>query len=164
MTTTITSTKTPNQVARLRLLLLALALGSATMLIFKKPPYTNIENDQLQVMLNNNIPIYDIRRPEEWQQTGVIEGSQLLTFIDANGQIKPDFINRFTTEIDKNAPVILICRTGNRTSKLAHHLMAELGYTNIFNVDDGINQWLREKRPVTQIIKPTFDAYIGREL
>ncbi|VAW55090.1 hypothetical protein MNBD_GAMMA05-250 [hydrothermal vent metagenome] len=164
MTTTIKTTKTPRRVSRLRLLLLALVLGSAIMLIFKEPPYTNIENDQLQVMLNKNIPIYDIRRPEEWQQTGVIEGSHLLTFIDTRGQIKPDFINRFTTEVDKDEPVILICRTGSRTSKLAHHLMTELGYTNIFNVDDGIKQWLREKRQVTQIIKPASDAYFGRRL
>jgi len=142
---------------------LALVLASVIMLNFKEPLYTNLNNEQLQVMLENNTPIYDVRRADEWQQTGVIEGSNLLTFVDSSGQVKPGFINRFTAEINKDDPVILICRTGSRTSKLAHHLMAELDYTNVFNVDDGINKWLREKRPVIQIIKPALDTY-SREL
>lgn len=164
MSTTNTAAATPNHTNRLRLILLAMVLASAMMLILKETLYTNLNNEQLQVMLENNIPIYDVRRPEEWQQTGVIEGSHLLTFVDARGQVKPDFINRFTTEIDKDDPVILICRTGSRTSRLAHHLMAELGYTNVFNVDHGINQWIREKRPVTRIINPALDAYYSRGL
>ncbi len=164
MSTTSTTVAIPNRTNRFRLILSALALALAIMLVFKETLYTNLNNEQLQIMLENNIPIYDVRRPEEWQQTGVIEGSHLLTFVDANGQVKPDFINRFTTAINKDDPVILICHTGSRTSKLAHHLMAELDYTNVFNVDDGINRWIREKRPVTQIIKPALDAYNSRRL
>ena len=125
---------------------------------FNETPYNNIENDQLQTMLENNTPIYDVRRPEEWYQTGVIEGSQLLTFVDANGRVQANFFSRFTADVGKNEPVILICRTGSRTSTLARHLVEELGYTNIFNVDDGINQWLRENRLVQSIIKPTFET------
>ena len=151
MSTTNTAAATPSHTNRLRLILLILVLASAMMLVFKETLYTNLNNGQLQVMLENNIPIYDVRRPEEWQQAGVIEGSHLLTFVDARGQVKPDFINRFTTEIDRDAPVILICRTGSRTSKLAHHLMAELGYTNVFNVDDGINQWIRDKNQLYKL-------------
>ena len=125
---------------------------------FNETPYNNIENDQLQTMLENNTPIYDVRRPEEWYQTGVIEGSQLLTFVDANGRVQANFFSRFTADVGKNEPVILICRTGSRTSTLARHLVEELGYTNVFNVDDGINQWLRENRLVQSIIKPTFET------
>ena len=67
-------------------------------------------------------------------------------------------MSRFTADVGKNDPVILICRTGSRTSTLARHLVEELGYTNVFNVDDGINQWLRENRLVQNIIKPTFET------
>ena len=125
---------------------------------FNETPYNNIENDQLQTMLENNTPIYDVRRPEEWYQTGVIEGSQLLTFVDANGRVQANFFSRFTADVGKSDPVILICGTGSRTSTLARHLVEELGYTNVFNVDDGINQWLRENRLVQSIIKPTFET------
>ena len=148
----------PNLNKNLRLLLIiAVFLSLALFFGIKEPPYSNIENDQLQTMLENNVPIYDVRRPEEWYQTGVIEGSQLLTFVDANGRVQENFLSRFTADVAKNDPVILICRTGSRTSTLARHLVEELGYTNVFNVDDGINQWLRENRPVQNIIKPTFE-------
>ena len=148
----------PNLNKNLRfLLIIAVFLSLAVFFGIKEPPYSNIENDQLQTMPENNVPIYDVRRPEEWYQTGVIEGSQLLTFVDANGRVQENFLSRFIADVGKNDPVILICRTGSRTSTLARHLVEELGYTNVFNVDDGINQWLRENRPVQNIIKPTLE-------
>jgi rhodanese-related sulfurtransferase len=156
-------TSAPDYPPTLKLVLLTLALTTAFALIFRELPYKNIGNDELQLMLNDNIPIYDVRRPDEWIQTGVIEGSNLLTFADAYGRIKPSFLSRFTAEIKKDDIVILICRTGNRTSNLARYLADEFGYTNVFNVGDGINKWLREKRPVIQIIKPALDTY-SREL
>lgn len=116
-----------------------------------EPPYGNLDNEQLKAMLEKNVPIYDIRRPEEWRQTGVVEGSQLLTFVDAGGRLMPDFLPSFTSVVGKGDPVILICRTGNRTSTLARHLVEQMGYTNVFNVRDGIVQWIRDERPVTRL-------------
>ena len=74
------------------LLLLALALSGCA-----EPPYNNLNNEQLKTLLKQGTPIYDIRRPEEWRQTGVVEGSQLLTFVDNGGRVKPDFLSRFTS-------------------------------------------------------------------
>jgi len=116
-----------------------------------EPPYSNLDNDQLKTMLEQDVPIYDIRRPEEWRQTGVVEGSQLLTFVDASGRVMPDFLPRFTSVVGKDDPVILICRTGSRTSTLARHLVEQMGYTNVFNVRNGITQWIRDERPVTRL-------------
>lgn len=132
----------------IRLIFVVLLLALALYLGFSPPPYNSLNNDQLQVMLKNNVPIYDIRRPEEWRETGVIEGSQLLTFVDAGGRLQPEFLEKFTNSIGKDDPVILICHTGSRTSNLARHLVKQLGYTNVFNVSDGINRWIRESRPV----------------
>jgi len=116
-----------------------------------EPPYNNLNNEQLKTMLEQNAPIYDIRRPEEWRQTGVIEGSQLLTFVDANGRMITDFLPHFTSAVGKDDPVILICRTGNRTSALASYLVEKMGYTQVFNVRNGITQWIRDERPVTRL-------------
>ncbi len=142
--------------------LLVLVFVSAMVLTIKEPPYNNIENDELQLMLDNKVPLYDVRRPDEWRQTGVIENSHLLTFVGANGYVKPDFLSRFTAEVNKDDAVILICRTGNRTSKLARYLADELGYTNIYNVDDGISHWIREKRPVKNVITRTSEIHSSR--
>ena len=123
--------------------LLLMALSACS-----EPPYTNINSAELETLLQQDIPIYDVRRPEEWRQTGVVEGSKLLTFVDASGRLKPDFIERFTTANNQQDPVILICRTGSRTSTLARLLVEQLGYTQVYNVRDGITRWIREDRPV----------------
>jgi len=102
-------------------------------------------------MLEKNVSIYDIRRPDEWRQTGVVKGSQLLTFVDGSGRVKPDFLARFTAKVGKDDPVILICRTGNRTSKLARHLVEKMGFTQVHNVRNGITQWIRDGQPIVRL-------------
>ncbi len=116
-----------------------------------EPPYHNLDNEQLAAKLEQNVPIYDIRRPEEWQQTGVVKNSHLLTFVDSKGRLQADFLEKFTAAIGKNDPVILICRTGNRTDTLARYLVEKMGYTQVYNVRHGIRRWIREKRPVTRL-------------
>lgn len=115
-----------------------------------KPPYENVDNAGLQALLQQGVPLYDIRRAEEWQQTGVVEGSRKLTFVDAIGQLNPEFMNRLTAQVGKNDPVVLICRTGNRTDALARELMERHGYTRVYNVKDGITGWIAEGRPVVR--------------
>lgn len=114
------------------------------------PPYTNVDSAGLATLLDQGVPLYDIRRPDEWRQTGVVAGSRKLTFVDANGRLRPGFLESLTADIDPNAPLVLICRTGNRTDVLARHLVEQLGYTRVYNVRDGITQWIREGRPVSR--------------
>jgi rhodanese-related sulfurtransferase len=129
----------------LGVVLLAVALGGCA-----EPPYSNADNDQLKALLAQGVPIYDIRRPEEWRETGVVEGSRKLTFVDAGGRPNPEFLPRFNAEVGKNDPVILICRTGNRTDKLARELMEEQGYTQVYNVRHGITGWIAGNNPVVK--------------
>jgi len=128
------------------LLLLVIALSACA-----EPPYNNLDNKQLRIMLEQNTPVYDIRRPDEWLQTGVIQGSQLLTFVDANGRVKADFLARFTAAVDKDDPVILICRTGSRTSTLARHLVEKMGFTQVYNVRNGITRWISDGQPIKHL-------------
>ncbi len=116
-----------------------------------EPPYKNINNAQLKAMLKQGIPVYDVRRDDEWKRTGVIKDSKLLTIIGKDARVTANFMPDFTSAIDKNSPVILICRTGNRTRKLARHLIEEKGYTNIYNVRDGIDQWIKDGNPVSRV-------------
>jgi len=116
-----------------------------------EPAYHNLDNSQLKSLLKQNVPIYDIRRPDEWRQTGVVSGSRLLTFVDPNGRIKADFLERFSAAVDKDDPVILICRTGSRTSALARLLAEKMGFTQVYNVRHGISQWIRDGQPITRL-------------
>lgn len=122
--------------------LFALVLGGCA-----EPPYTNVDNAKLKTLQAQGVPVYDIRRPEEWRQTGVVEGSRTLTWMNKSGQPNPEFLSRFTAEVGKNDPVVLICRTGSRTDKLAREL-AEQGYTQVYNVRHGITRWIGEDNPI----------------
>ncbi len=109
-----------------------------------------IGNDEVKALLASGVPIYDVRRPDEWQQTGVIAGSRRLTFIDASGQVPPNFLPRLTSAVDKDAPVILVCRTGNRSGVLSRYLVEKLGYTKVYNVSRGISGWIAAGQPVVR--------------
>ena len=113
-----------------------------------EPPYTNVDNAGLEQLLQRDVPLFDVRLPEEWQETGVVAGSQRLTFLDANGRVAPGFLQDLTSSVPQNQPIALICRTGNRTDVLARHLIEQMGYTEVYNVRDGIMGWIGEGRPV----------------
>lgn len=129
----------------LGVVLLAAVLGGCA-----EPPYSNADNDQLKALLAQGVPIYDIRRPEEWRSTGVVEGSRKLTFVDAGRRPNPEFLPHFAAEVGKDDPVVLICRTGSRTDKLARELMEKQGYTQVYNVRHGITGWIAGNNPVVK--------------
>ena len=92
--------------------------------------------------------MYDIRRAEEWRQTGVLAGSHTLTFVDAGGRINPEIISKLTQAVRPDQPVILICHSGNRSAVLARELVEQFGYTQVYNVSGGISRWIGESRLV----------------
>ena len=49
-------------------------------------------------------------------------------------------------------PVILICRSGNRTRAATQFLSEQAGYKTVYNVTHGMNGWMAEKRA---IVPPT---------
>lgn len=128
--------------------LIAFSLLLLPLQVFATTPYTNIDSLELKNLQAQGIPVYDIRRAEEWSQTGVLAGSHKLTFVDATGKLMPDFVDKFTKAVGKNEPVILICRTGNRTDVLSRALIQQLGYTRVYNVKDGITRWISDGLPV----------------
>jgi len=114
----------------------------------------HINNEELKQLLTENVPIIDIRRAEEWQQTGVVEDSHLMTFFDKKGKYDfPKWLAALDKIAKKDQPFILICRTGNRTNVLSNALSKKLGYKHVYNVKKGITHWKREGLPVVSAVK-----------
>ena len=105
----------------------------------------HINNEQIKELLKNNIPIVDIRRSSEWDQTGVVPKSIMLTFFDKEGNYNYDeWYEKLRLEIDEGRPIILICRTGRRTAIIAK-MMEIKEYDNvIYNAKSGITSWIDE--------------------
>ena len=43
----------------------------------------NIDNQKLQFLISDGVPIIDIREEIEWKDTGVVNKSHLITFFDS---------------------------------------------------------------------------------
>ena len=96
------------------------------------PKLQQASNQDLQRAQKNGTLIIDIRRPEEWAQTGIIEGAELITAFTKSGQLHPEFQQKFMSVItDRDTPVMLYCRTGNRTTNLGRALVDQLGFADV---------------------------------
>ncbi len=117
---------------------------------FVPPKYDNIGNAELQALLDRGVKIVDVRRAEEWAKTGIVDGSHKLTAFDQNSRFVRSFPGAFQDYVGPDEEIILICRTGNRSSVIAHMLTEQAGYTKVYNVTDGIVQWMKDKNPVVK--------------
>lgn len=79
------------------------------------------------------LQLIDVRSPEEFQHDGHIAGARLIPL--------PALAMRLS-EISRETPVAIICRSGNR-SQVAADMLAQQGYTEISNVQGGMIAWTR---------------------
>jgi rhodanese-related sulfurtransferase len=95
--------------------------------------YQNISPDQLNVMLKNKDFVFvNVHIPFE----GNIVDTDLSIPYD---QISaPENLSQLPT--DKNAKIVLYCRSG-RMSQIAAEELVKLGYTDIWNLDGGMVEW-----------------------
>lgn len=81
----------------------------------------------------HSVTLVDVRTPIEWADTGIPSGARTVSW----GQ--PDFVQRMLDLVagDRNAPVVLICRTGNRSAR-AMAALREGGFTQVRHVAEGM--------------------------
>jgi rhodanese-related sulfurtransferase len=112
----------------------------------------SVGNEQLKALIKQGTPVVDLRTAGEWRQTGVVKGSQLITLFDEQGRADPA---AWARQVDKVAaagkPVILICRTGNRSGVAAQMLEQSGRKGTIYNVKAGISSWVGEGQTVVSV-------------
>jgi rhodanese-related sulfurtransferase len=113
-------------------------------------PFNSIDNAELVKKLENGIKLIDIRRLDEWQETGIIDGSIKSTAFDGQGRFLQSFVGLLEKTVQPDEEFALICRTGNRTAALSNWLVTKGGYKNVINVKDGINSWIKEGKPISK--------------
>ena len=103
----------------------------------------DINNDKIKELMKLNTPIIDIRTSPEWDQTGVIPNSLLLTFFDENGKYNfQSWYNKLINITKKDQPFILICRSGRRTKIVAEMINKKFDY-EVYNAKYGIKSWIK---------------------
>ena len=83
--------------------------------------------------------LIDVRTPEEYNSEHLINAANM-------NWNNPDFEEKIKL-LDKNKPVFLYCKAGGRSMKAAAKL-ADLGFTEIYNLDGGILSWNSENLPI----------------
>jgi rhodanese-related sulfurtransferase len=127
---------------------LLLAGGAAALLAVAAVGWANTDDDQSDVMLvtatgaeleaDESTLLVDIRTPEEWEQTGVIDGALLVTYTDADS-----FLAAIEPHLKPGQSLSLICRSGNRTSRAARQIAGKTK-VSVRDVAGGMIRVVRE--------------------
>ena len=111
----------------------------------------DLSNDQLAALVSEGVPLVDIRRQGEWEETGIVAGSQLLTFFDERNKYDLDlWLEQFDKVAERKKPFILICRHGIRTRKLGRYLNGRPDFGQVLHLQHGITGWIEADDPVTE--------------
>ncbi len=81
--------------------------------------------------------LVDVRTRAEWDWVGRIPGAVEIEWLAYPGnKLNPSFLAQLTREVDPEALVLFLCRSGNRSDKAAR-LATEAGYPESYNVLEG---------------------------
>ena len=90
--------------------------------------------------LNEKPQIVDVREPDEFDgPLGHIEGARLIPLAELNAR---------AGEIDRERPVVLVCRSGARSAQ-ATVLLQRAGFTRAANMTGGMLRWHAEGHPAS---------------
>ncbi len=96
--------------------------------------------------------IIDIRTEKEWISTGTIPGSHKLQFFSSQGKYD---IDKWMAELiklkkTKDQPVVLVCRSGNRSGMVGKMLTEQLNNKNVYHLSSGISSWVLSGNKVSK--------------
>ena len=83
--------------------------------------------------------LIDVREPDEWA-AGHVAGATHIPLGDLEARL---------AEVPRDRPVLLFCRSGNRSGK-ATAFLRQQGYAQVANVEGGIIAWQGAGLPVTR--------------
>lgn len=91
-----------------------------------------VSNEELLKKLeaNEDVLVLDVREPAEYA-FGHIPHAISIPFGDLENRME---------ELDKSKPILVVCRTGNR-SDMASQALASKGFTKVWNVVPGMSEW-----------------------
>ncbi len=95
-----------------------------------------IDIDQVATALEDGAAVIDVRETEEYTE-GHLPGARNLPMGVLTSRLE---------ELDRTAPVHVICASGNRSSAMADVLVAQ-GFDAV-NVRGGTKAWIESGRPV----------------
>ncbi len=121
--------------------------------------YQNITVNDTKMMLQNvfvsgeNVFLLDVRTPAEYDYSH-IEGAKLIPLRNvplrdpvnlSDNQLLPNRMKDLPE--DKNTKIVVYCLSGRRGAD-ASQIIADAGYKEVYNMQDGIGAWVNASYPV----------------
>lgn len=106
------------------------------------PTLIDAHSAQELIETDPGLVVLDIRTPEE-VATGTLPGA--IQFIDF---YSPTFQAQIA-ELDRDTTYLVYCRSGNRTQE-ATRIMSDLGFSDVYQLDGGILEWVDSGLPLAQ--------------
>ena len=120
-----------------------IAFISSLILLFTPHAGDTVTAPQLKLMMEHkNFTLINVHTPYEGE---IVHTDTFIPFdqIVANSASLPK---------DKNAPIILYCKTGHM-SAIALETVRKLGYTNVRHLEGGMDSWQKSGRKLTDLSK-----------
>ena len=92
--------------------------------------YKSADSEQGKELVTQGAAVIDVRTEMEYQQ-GHIEGSQLISFSELAEKAE---------KWPKDKMLLIVCASGSRSGAAAQ-MLAEKGYTEVYNLTGGLYKW-----------------------
>lgn len=90
--------------------------------------------------------LVDVRTAEERKFVGHVPGSAHVAWANGTSLTRnPRFVRELEAKVGKDAPVLLLCRSGKR-SVLAAEAAAKAGFSHVFNILEGFEGDIDEQQ------------------
>lgn len=131
-----------------------IAVGISMLMFNRSGTYLELSApDAQRLAAAGELTLIDIRTPEEWRQTGVARDAKLVNMVHPGGA--DGFVSEVLKQVDgdADAPIALICRTGNRTTQI-QRLLVSRGFSQVYNITEGMvgssagPGWIKRGLPV----------------
>lgn len=119
---------------RLLSLLLIVVVAVLTACGNTNEEYNNVSIEEAKQLIDDkNVVVLDVRTQEEFEE-GHIPNAKLIPLQELEGRLE---------ELKEDESYLVVCRSGNRSGK-ASEILLNSGFSNIYNMTGGMNDWAYE--------------------
>jgi rhodanese-related sulfurtransferase len=128
--------------------------GAAPKPILVQGVYHNVTANQAEkILVNKGVFLLDVRTPAEYKYSH-IAGAKLIPLKNVpsfdpvpllNRQLLPNRMNELPK--NKNTIILVYCYSGHRSGP-ASQMIADAGYKNVYNLQNGLPTWVNAGYPI----------------
>ncbi len=111
--------------------------------------FTNVSVEEAKELLDEeDVFLLDVRTPPEFNSFH-IEGATLIPVTNSSGSsLSSDkLLEARVDEVPENKKILVYCRSGHRSIS-ASKILVNAGYSQVYNMEGGINAWTGAGYPV----------------